>query len=231
MSYRHLFFDLDRTLWDMERNSREALLHLYERHGLQEKGVPSFEAFFAFYNPYNQLLWDRYQRGLIDKHTLRILRFRQTLAHFGVKNDQLAQLLSEGYLAEAPKKNLLVEGTMEILAYLQQKNYVIHLLTNGFEEVQQFKVDNCGLRPFITELITSDRSGCLKPDARMFDFALRASKAGIRESLMIGDSLETDIIGAREAGWDTVFFNPDKEPHTQKPTFEIQSLLELKNIL
>lgn len=228
--YRHLFFDLDRTLWDMERNAHETLAELFHRYGLQHKGIESAELFIGNYNRYNDLLWDRYRRKLIDKATLRALRFKQSLAHFGVHDAELAEQFDRDYISEAPKKTNLIPGAIELLESLKD-DYRLHIITNGFPEVQHHKIAHSGLQPYLDIIITSEGCGYSKPDPRIFKYALRKAKASPAESLMIGDDLQVDIVGAREAGWDQVFFNPAKGEHEEEVTYEIGELGEMLGIL
>jgi putative hydrolase of the HAD superfamily len=228
--YSHLFFDLDRTLWDMERNARETLAELFERYNLQQRGIESSEIFIEHYNRYNDLLWDRYRRKLIDKATLRALRFKQTLAHLGVHDAELTERFDNEYIAEAPKKKFLIPGTLEVLDALKE-NFEIHIITNGFPEVQHHKIRHSGLENYFNVIITSEGCGYSKPDARIFSHALKKSGAKKEEALMIGDDLLVDIIGARNAGWDQVFFNPQKGKHTEKVTYEISDIRELLGIV
>lgn len=229
-AYRHLFFDLDRTLWDMERNARETLMELFERYDLQSRGIESSEIFIDHYNRYNDLLWDRYRKKLIDKATLRALRFRQTLAHLGIHDKKLADLFDIDYINEAPRKNNLIPGTIELLDTLKE-NFSLHIITNGFPEVQHHKITNGGLLHYFDIIITSEGCGYSKPDPRIYSHALKKSGSKKEEALMIGDDLQVDIVGAREAGWDQVFFNPSKGPHGEKVTYEISELHELKKIV
>lgn len=228
--YRHLFFDLDRTLWDMERNAHETLAELFHRYGLQERGIESAPVFIGHYNRYNDLLWDRYRRKLIDKATLRALRFKQSLAHFGIHDDALAAQFDHDYIAEAPQKKNLIPGAIELLDALRN-DFKLHIITNGFPEVQQHKLSHCGLQPYFDVIVTSEGCGYSKPDKRIFRHALKKAKATEAESLMIGDDLHVDIVGAREAGIDQVFFNPAKGPHEEKVTYEIAALNELLQLL
>lgn len=228
--YRHLFFDLDRTLWDMERNAQETLGELFHRYGLEQRGVESPEVFIAHYNRYNDLLWDRYRRKLIDKATLRALRFKQSLAHFGIHDQELADQFDHDYITEAPLKKNLVPGAIELLEALKD-NYRLHIITNGFPEVQHHKMAHSGLDPYFDVIITSEGCGWNKPDERIFRHALKKAKAAKEESLMIGDDLRVDIVGAREAGIHQVFFNPNKGAHDEEVTYEIHELGEMIPLL
>jgi len=228
-AYRHLFFDLDRTLWDMDRNARETLQELFDHHQLQARGIASAEEFITHYIRYNDVLWDRYRRGLIDKASLRVLRFRQSLAHFGVKDEQLAEAFGEDYVKEAPRKTHLLPGALETLQNLEKK-FTLHIITNGFEEVQHVKLKNCALANFFSSVITSEKAGCTKPDLRIFRYALKSCGAQKQEALMIGDDLEADIKGAQQAGWDQVWLNTGPEKKT-KATYTIRELRQLEKIL
>ncbi|HTL83179.1 MAG TPA: YjjG family noncanonical pyrimidine nucleotidase [Bacteroidia bacterium] len=229
-AFRHLFFDLDRTLWDMEKNARETLAELYFKYSLDERGIQSANEFIFHYNQYNDVLWDRYRRRLIDKATLRALRFKQTLAHFDIHDKKLATIFDEEYISEAPKKKNLVEGTIEVLTELKPE-FQLHIITNGFHETQLHKIRNSGLEEFFAEIISSEGSGHMKPDKKIFDHALKKTKANKEESLMIGDDLVVDIAGAREAGWKQVFYNPGGAEHDEEVTYEIRDLKELLRIV
>lgn len=228
--YKHVFFDLDRTLWDMERNARETLAELYEKYGLKEKGVASVAEFVQHYNDYNDVLWDRYRRKLIDKATLRALRFKQTLAHFGVHDKRLADKFDHDYISEAPKKTNLIPGAKELLDVLAGK-YQLHIITNGFPEVQAYKMEHSGLNPYFDVIVTSEGCGHAKPDAKIFMHALKLAGGTKTESIMIGDDLEVDIVGARDAGWDQVFFNPSGGNHPEQVTHEVKSLSEISKLI
>jgi putative hydrolase of the HAD superfamily len=228
--YTHLFFDLDRTLWDMERNAHETLSELFYRYGLNERGVPSADVFVSHYNEYNNLLWDRYRRKLIDKSTLRALRFKQALAHFGIHDKKLAEQFDHDYITEAPRKTNLIEGAIDLLDSLHGK-FELHIITNGFPEVQEFKMRNSGLDKYFGETITSEGVGHAKPDKRIFQHALRLTKAEKTASMMIGDDLHADIVGAREAGWDHVYFNPERGPHNESVMYEVEYLTRIAEFL
>ncbi len=228
--YRHLFFDLDRTLWDMERNARETLAELYEKYHLSGRGVPAVDVFINHYNEYNDLLWDRYRKKKIDKATLRALRFKQTLAHFGVHDQKLADAFDHDYISEAPKKTNLIPGAMELLDALKD-DFELHIITNGFPEVQHYKLEHCGLDKYFKVIVTSEGCGYNKPDVRIFNFAMKKSGAVASNSLMIGDDLHVDIVGARDAAIDQVYFNVNAQTHDEEVTFEIQELRQIEHIV
>jgi putative hydrolase of the HAD superfamily len=229
-TYQHLFFDLDRTLWDMEHNARATLVDLFRKHELEARGIPSVDIFITHYHHYNDLLWERYRKKQIGKDTLRALRFRQSLAHFGIKDHELAKQFEIDYLTEAPLKTQLIPGAIELMNTLSGK-YAMHIITNGFDEVQRNKIQSSGLAPFIQGIFTSESCGLTKPDRRMFDFALRKTGATAENSLMIGDDLHVDIVGAREAGWHQVYLNPNQSKHEEEVTYQVRELHELIPIL
>jgi len=167
---------------------------------------------------------------MLSKEVLRDLRFRHALQAFGIENDQLAVNLSEEYLYHSPRNVHLFPNAQQILELLQT-NYQLHMITNGFEEVQQIKLETSGLGKYFQRVITSEEAGVKKPDCKIFAYALEKTGAHPNESLMIGDDLEVDILGAKTCGMDQVFFNPEKVTHDQIVTFEITDLLELKEIL
>jgi putative hydrolase of the HAD superfamily len=230
VEYKHIFFDLDRTLWDMERNARETLAELYHKYSLNARGVPTVTEFVQHYNDYNDMLWDRYRRRIIDKATLRALRFKQTLAHFGVHDKKLADTFDHEYISEAPKKTNLIPGTKELLDAMAGK-FRMHIITNGFPEVQAFKMKNSGLDAYFDVVVTSEGCGHSKPDARIFSHSLKLAGGKKEESIMIGDDLAVDIVGAREAGWHQIFLNPEGGSHDEIVTHEVQRLDEIHHIL
>jgi putative hydrolase of the HAD superfamily len=230
-TYRHLFFDLDNTLWDFNKNSSETLFELYEKYKLNEHGIESAEIFIAKYQERNAMMWEQYRLGKIDKETLRGRRFELTFWDIGVEVDeQVSKNLAHDYVNISPKKDHLFPEVAELLEYLHPK-YILHIITNGFHEAQQIKLDATGIRKYFKHVFISEHTGFRKPDVNIFYYCQEAAKAKTEECLMIGDGLEVDIIGARNAGWDTVYFNPAKLEHTEKVTFEIANLSELKTIL
>ena len=229
-TYRHIFFDLDRTLWDFDKNSHETLQEIFVHQQLAAVGIPSFESFYKIYHEINAHYWENYRLGNLDKETLRYIRFYDTLTRFGIDNKQLAISIGNDYVDHSPRKTSLLPNTMETLEYLKEK-YILHIITNGFEEVQHIKMHSSGIAHFFEHIITSERAGHKKPTPEIFRFALKLAGAKRKESIMIGDHLEIDCVGARQTGIDSVYFNPGKIAHDENITFEIASLEELKEIL
>lgn len=230
MKYKHLFFDLDHTLWDFDANAKFTLFDLYETLGLRERGVNDFEVFYKNYLEHNHVLWTKYREGKIQQAELRVKRMRLALLDFKIGDDALAETMSKRFLELLPTRNVLFPYAIEILNYLAGKNYRMHLITNGFEEVQHHKINNSKISHYFEEVFTSERCMSLKPNKEIFKFALDFTKADIRESIMLGDDLEADVIGASKAGLDQVYINHHKKPHDFKPTYEVFSLKELEKI-
>lgn len=230
MSYKHIFFDLDHTLWDADANAAEALSDLYAKHALKEKGVHSLEEFISKYTEINEQFWDDYSKGKISKQALRYQRFLLVLKHFSIKNYDLSYALSEDYIAIAPNKTLVQPHTHEVLDYLSAK-YTLHIITNGFDDAQYSKLKASKIEKHFNKVITAEKAGSKKPASPIFEYALKQAKASHSESIMIGDNLEVDIVGAREAGLDQVYYNLKSTIHNEKVSYEITSLIELKNIL
>ena len=228
--YKHLFFDLDRTLWDFDQSALKTFALLYEKHALKQKGIPYLPTFFSTYNKHNDLLWESYRNGELTKEILRDLRFIQTLSSFDIKDEALAVTLSEEYLFYAPRTVYLFPGAAEVLKKLHP-HYELHLITNGFEEVQHIKIQTANLDQYFKKLITSEAAGVKKPDPLIFDYALQQTGASKGESLMIGDDLEVDILGAQNFGIDQIYFNPEGLPHEARPSFEIRHLNEIPDLL
>jgi len=229
--YRHLFFDLDHTIWDFEANSKQTLLQLYHDLNLKEKGIDDFEKFHKNYLVHNDKLWERYRNGFIKVDELRWKRMWLTLLDFKNGDESLAREMGNIFLELLPTRKILFPYTIEILSYLTQKKYQLHLITNGFEKTQHSKLKNSGLDKFFKEVITSESSNSLKPHKEIFDYALSKTGAKKEESIMIGDSIEVDIQGAINAGIDQVYVNHlSNNDHNIKPTFTVYTLKELEDI-
>ncbi len=231
MAYKHLFFDLDHTLWDFEANSKESLQELFLLHNLHETVTPDFEVFFTKYSYHNRKLWDRYHHGFITQEDLKWKRMWHALLEFKLGDETLSKQLSAAFLELLPTKKKLFPHTIEILEYLKKKEYKLHLITNGFEEVQWRKLDNSKIGHYFSSVITSELASSLKPHKEIFDFAIGKANCCYNESIMLGDNLDADIKGAMSAGMDTVFVNHLREETKLKPTYTIYHLQELENIL
>ena len=230
-AYRHLFFDLDHTLWDFETNANETLHQLYYDYGLARHGTFTLPQFTARYNQVNHALWRLYQANKISQHQLRDTRFVRTLTKLGVAEADVPADIAARFTSILPQKSAVFPHTHAVLDYLKAKGYHLHLITNGFEDMQHHKLASADLTRYFEEIVTSEASGCLKPDPRMFAHALARAGATAAESLMVGDNLECDVLGAYNAGIDQVYFNPGRRRHSLQITHEISSLDELRTFL
>ena len=228
--YKHLFFDLDHTLWDFDKNSELTLRQLHAEYDLPKRGITDFDAFLAQYVIHNDKLWDRFRKGFIKRDELRWKRMWLTLLDFRIGDTALAHELSTAYLEILPTKGALIPHAKELLDHCKDR-YTLHMITNGFETTQWLKMQYSGIRSYFSEVITSEKSNSLKPHREIFDYALRSTGALAEHSIMIGDALEIDILGAINAGWDQVYFNPLKKAHDRQPTYEVHELAELMDIL
>ena len=242
MKYQHIFFDLDRTLWDFDAAAEVAFERIYDQYHLKERGIPSAHEFHMVYHPLNEKLWELYRANQITKDDLNRTRFLKPLEHYGIHDvdlaDHLSEVhdvdladhLSEDYVYWSPRIVRLVPGTMELLEYLKPK-YHLHLITNGFQEVQHTKLNGSGMAPYFETLTVSEEVGVKKPNPEIFNYALQKAHATPEESLMIGDEMAVDIDGARAAGIDQIFFNAKGENVEGECTYEVRNLLEIKSII
>lgn len=228
-TYKHLFFDLDNTLWDFQANAREAFLDIFHELGLFTQ-IPDFNRFLELYEKYNEHLWKEYRKGRIKKDHMRTERMVMTFGELNIDDRELISRVSEMYVNTSPQKTNLFPGVHETLAYLSVK-YKLYILTNGFSEIQVRKIQNCGLQGYFSKLFMAEMVGYQKPDRRFFEYAVKSLHAHKEDCLMIGDDPEADIRGAWNAGIDQVFCNTMKKKAVIEPTWEIQEISELKGIL
>lgn len=222
---RHIFFDLDDTLWDLRKNSYEGMKIALKTHGiiLNEE---SFNRFINTYVNFNKLAWEAYYMNKISKEDLRYKRFEWTLENFGIFNNDLTKKLAETYMEITPKGKNLVEGCLKVLNFFSSKNYNLYIMTNGFPEVQYIKLQSSGIIDYFNNIFISDNIGYRKPDIEMYKYCEIATNAKPEECLMVGDQFETDIKGAENAGWNSVWLNRSEN---KRYTFSntIQKLEEL----
>jgi len=230
-SYKHIFFDLDHTLWDFDTNAKASLTDIFGEFRLAEKVTSDFDAFYQKYLHHNKILWERYQNGFITAEELKWRRMWRTMMEFKVGDEILAKNISARFLEILPVKDGMFPHAYEILEYLKNKDYQIHLITNGFERTQWSKIRNSKIDHFFTHVITSEASNSMKPEKEIFDFAMNQSGALLHESIMIGDNLDADIQGAMNAGMDNVFVNHIDANTNKKPTYTVTHLKELESIL
>jgi len=228
--YSYIFFDLDRTLWDYDTNSRTVLLEIFRLYEL-DKHFGSGEQFIESYNRHNDKLWDDYRKGLTSKEILRNLRFELTLAEKGLVDPEICCRIGDFYLEQSPLKNNLFPGSHEILAYLKEKGYHLFILTNGFRTTQIGKMTNSGIMEYFDRLYTSEEIGVNKPNKEIFHWAVSSLNAKKAQCLMIGDDNRVDIEGAALYGIDSVWFNPGHIQDKTRAILTIDALEQLKSIL
>ena len=183
---KHLFFDLDRTLWDFETNSETALNILFDELKLGDS-IRSFRSFHTQYKKINAQLWYDYAKGKVSKEELRTSRFDRTLKKFKINDATLAMKLGDGYVELSPYQTNLFPHTIETLDALKKEDYQLHIITNGFKEVQYIKLKNSGLIDFFDVILCSEEVGKTKPSPLVFQAAIDRANATKKESLMIGD--------------------------------------------
>jgi putative hydrolase of the HAD superfamily len=227
--YKHIYFDLDHTLWDFEKNCSETLNELFIQYNFAAFGIEATN-FIEAYQKVNYKMWDEYNRGRITKSQIRSERFGNTFEELGLDRKSVPQDLNESFLKICPGKGNVIPYTHEVLNYLTDKKYILHIITNGFKETQHIKISTSKLEAYFDKVINSELCGFSKPDKKIFDYARNLSNADCEECIMIGDDLFTDIGGAQNAGIDSVFFNPKQIKHEGNPTFEISCLSELKKL-
>ena len=233
MKYTDLFIDFDDTLYDTHGNAVIALGELFEALQLGTF-FPDPDLFYDEYWKTNIDLWTRYSKGEITRDYLIVERFRRPLS-FGKglePTEEYCLKASDLFLDFCSNKPGLVEGARELVDYLKTKGYRMHICSNGFHEVQYKKLRACGLHDSFDTIILSEDAGANKPSKQYFDYALQISGASKEQTLMIGDNFNTDILGAKQAGLDTAYFNrfPDY-PAPEPVTFEVTALRELMKIL
>lgn len=226
--YSNIYFDLDNTLWDFKNNSEQTLKELFANYF--PNNTNDFKKFLSVYYPINDKLWVLYRKGQISKSVLREKRFADSFKQLNINNID-ADKFATDYITQCPFKTVLFPYSLEVLEYLKQKQYRLFLLTNGFKEVQTVKIMQSGLHKYFDKMITSEEAGYKKPHKKMFEYALKSVHSKKKESIMIGDDLDADIVGALNFGMDCVFFNPQKKNHDMHVTHEISSLKDLKDIL
>jgi putative hydrolase of the HAD superfamily len=227
---KHIFFDLDHTIWDFDRNAEETLHELYFRYSFDHIfNSPTSETFIATYTTNNHRLWDLYHHGKIDKPTLRKLRFADTFTQLGVNPELFPVAFEEEYLEICPTKTNLFPNAHETLGYLQDR-YTLHLISNGFKEACEKKLEHSKLAPYFDTIVISEIVGINKPDRRIFEHALKNGNAIKEEAVMIGDNLDADVRGAQNAGLEAIFFNPLEVEKPQDINHMIKDLKELQQI-
>ena len=228
---RHIFFDLDNTLWDHRNNAYLTLKEIYKRENVQEKYNLGFEDFHREYFTINERLWAQIRDGEIDKEYLRKHRFYDSFLFFGIDDYDLAQVFEQDFLDEILNYNDLVEGAFELLEYLSEKGYTLHILSNGFKEVTYRKCELSGIQNYFKTITSADELNVRKPQPEIYEYALKKANAKKEESIMIGDDWIADVEGALSFGIDAVFFDVFKDNFGNDEVKVIRELKELQKFL
>lgn len=228
---KHLFFDLDHTLWDFEANARICLKEIYHTHRLSEIGVPSYELFADTFSEVNQTFWHLLDTKQITHETLRKERFRSTLSDLGCSIDYpLSEAMNAQFLELLPEQTSLMPHAIETLEILAEK-YQLHIISNGYEHIQRKKLEKSGLLPFFKAIVTNDVANAHKPSPAIFSFALEATGSSKQQSMMIGDNWTADIQGAMQSSIFAVHFDPTQKSKRTNEYAVINSLLHLPSLL
>ncbi len=229
-TYKTVFFDLDHTLWDFTQNCAETLQELYAIYELEKFGftVPDFQ---KTYRHINDTMWEGFHRNEVTKEELRTERFPRTFKLLGIEAHHVPARIDTHFIELCPTKPHVHSNSFEILDYLKEKGYSLHIITNGFSETQHVKMKHSGLEKYFESLIHADHTGHKKPEPQIFEYALQTTGSKAESSIMIGDDLYADVLGAKQVGFGNVFYNPDRKKHNENIQFEISNLIELKEIL
>jgi len=226
---KHLFFDLDHTLWDYDRNSANTLTQLYKSFELEKLGLFPLERFIDSFHKANLKVWSFFDENSMNRHQLRNKRLELVFEDFGLEN-QIIDTFHDQYYELCSRSTHLMEGAIEILELLKP-NYELHIVTNGFDDAQYNKLEYSGLHTYFKTVITSEAAGSKKPDKEYFDFALQKAKASKENSVIIGDGLRTDVAGAIQYGLEVIWFNDAGKICPYPNVLEIKSLRELIPLL
>lgn len=228
---RHIFFDLDNTLWDHRKNAYLTIKELFSQQQIAEKYNIDFELFHDAYHEINEKLWEQIRDGEIDKEYLRKYRFYNTFLRFGVDDQNLSDYFEHHFLDEILKYNELVPGAADLLDYLEAKEYKMHIISNGFQEVTERKCVLSGIADYFETITSADSVGVRKPRPEIFQYSLDLAKAEKNESIMIGDDWIADVKGAQRFGIDVIFFDVYNDDPQEDNLKVIKYLLEIKQYL
>lgn len=228
MKIRHLFFDLDHTLWDFEKNSEICIRQIYEQHVAIFPEHVGFDAFFQKFSTINSAMWNQLDLSLITHDYLRKFRFQKVLQALDIEIDEHFSLeLNQMLLDLLPHQQHLMDDAFDTIEALAERDYKLHIISNGYQDIQIKKMKSGGIYHFFDQIITNDIAGARKPEKAIFDFALEMANATLDDSIMIGDNLIADIEGAKNAGLRTIYFNPENDGNDAENIFELKYLLEI----
>ena len=224
---KHVFFDLDHTLWDFDRNSALCFQQIFNENNI----TLDLDIFLAKYKPINASYWKLYREEKVSKLALRYGRFKDTFEalSFKTSNNEI-NVLSDAYIKNLTNHNYLLDGAVSLLDYLQEK-YQLHIITNGFEEVQKLKLVKSNIDRYFKTVTSSEKVGVKKPNPKVFQYALEISGAKKEESVMIGDNYEADIQGAIEFGLKAIYLEDSNSIFLNNKVLKVNSLNQLKQYL
>ena len=221
-----VYFDLDHTLWDFEKNSALAFEEIFKKHQINV----DINDYLKLYVPINVQYWDWYRNEKITQAELQIGRLKDTLGLLNYEiDDQKLHFLADEYAVYLPKYNHLFDGCIEILEYLKPK-YKLHIITNGFQNIQDGKMKNSGLLPYFETITNSEMADCKKPNPKIFEHSLALKNVKKENAIMIGDCLDADVGGALKFGIDAIWFN-EHQKEISSNTKQVHYLIDLKNFL
>ena len=227
MKIKHIFFDLDHTLWDFEKNSDLVFQKIFQKQDI----TLNLNAFLKVYKPINLEYWRLYREEKVSKSELRYQRLKKAFDALNYSvSDELINIIAIEYIDFLPDFNYLFPNTFEILDYLKSK-YQLHIITNGFEEIQSKKMISSNIIHYFDAIITSETVGVKKPNKKVFEHALKLANANKENSIMIGDSIEADVLGAMNFGINAIHCNFEQKKIENKNFISITALLELKQYL
>jgi len=231
MKYTHILFDLDRTLWDFDTDTYNTIKEIFHDYGF-DKTIGNFEDWYHVYKKHNIRLWEEYGRGEIPKSVLRDTRFYLALNEFGIDDKQLGIEFGQKFVERTPEKTTLFPNAHEVLQYLIDCGYQLHVVTNGFNEIQFKKLEATDMNKYFTKIFTCENIGYNKPHPKFFQHVISSINSKKKDAIIVGDDFISDILGAMKFGIDQIYFKPKDSPvHPEKPTYIIDSLIEIKNIL
>ncbi len=231
MKIQHIFFDLDNTLWDHRRNAYLTLKEIFNKEKVSDRYPLGFEEFHTEYFTINERLWEQIRDGEIDKDYLRKHRFYDSFLFFGIDDFELAQTFENNFLDEILNHNDLVEGAFEILEYLSNKKYKLHILSNGFKEVTYKKCELSGIKNYFQTITSADEINIRKPHPEVYEYALKKAGATTEESMMIGDDWIADVEGGKACGLEVVFLDVFNDNFEADGVKTIKKLKELETLL
>ncbi len=225
MSIKHLFFDLDHTLWDFDKNSKRALSQLFKAKNI----LCDFEIFHQNYERINHAYWKKIEQGMVTKEALKYGRFKDAFLSIDYPADEaLIKMVGDEYLNYLAEQTLLFDDAIEVLSYLKTK-YKLHIISNGFQEIQDYKINKSGLLPYFEHIVNAETVGVKKPNPKIYQYAVDLATAKPEESVMIGDNLDADVYGAMHFGMQAIYFNY-KSQSVPNDVKAITTLIELKEV-